>query len=119
MHIPVSIPPPPHPHAAAQFELAEVKQLYQAQIIKKEKLKQKPEESQTSFVKVCSLLHGHFIFSAHVFTDQVGSSLISLCIFYFVWFKVSATSCHPAIEADYLPETEGMFVVVHMDVFVG
>ena len=47
-----------HPHAAAQSELAEMKQLYQAQVIENEKLKQKLEESQTSLVKVFFLLLG-------------------------------------------------------------
>ena len=47
-----------HSHAAAQSELVEVKQLYQAQVIEMEKLKQKLEESQTSLVKVCLLLLG-------------------------------------------------------------
>ena len=46
-----------HPHlawnASAQSELEEVKQLYQAQIIEKEKPKQKLEETDTSLVKVC------------------------------------------------------------------
>ena len=41
------------------------------------------------------------------------------CIFYFVCFKVPATFSDPAIEADYLIETEGVFVVVHMDRLVG
>ena len=49
-----------HPHAAAQSELAEVKQ--------------KLEESQTSLVKVCSLLHGHPILSMLVLIGPVGSS---------------------------------------------
>ena len=38
---------------------------------------------------------------------------------YFVWFQVPATSCDIAIEADSLLETEGVFVVVFMDVLVG
>ena len=43
-----------HPHAAAQSELAEVKQLYQEEILEKGNLKQKlMEESQSSLVKVC------------------------------------------------------------------
>ena len=33
---------------------------------------------------------------------------------YFVWFKVPPTCYDPAIEADYLLETEGVFVVVHI-----
>ena len=40
------------------------------------------------------------------------------CSFYFVCFKVPATSRDATTEADYLPETEGMCVVVHMDVLV-
>ena len=44
---------PIHPHVA---ELAEVKRWYQEKVFEMSKLKQKPEESQTSLDKVCSLL---------------------------------------------------------------
>ena len=64
-------------HAAAQSKLAEIKQLYQAQVSEK-KFKQELEESQTSFVMVCSLLHGHYIFNTWVFTDT-GPWLLSHC----------------------------------------
>ena len=47
-----------NPLAAAHFELAELKQVYQAQALEKGKLKQKlMEETSTSLVKVCSWLH--------------------------------------------------------------
>ena len=64
---------PGNPHAAAQSELAEVKQLYQVQVLEKEKLKQKLEESQTSSVKVGSLLV-IFVLSFGVFIEPVRTS---------------------------------------------
>ena len=44
---------PIHPRVA---ELAEVKRLFEMKGFKMSTLKRKPEESQTSFDKVCSLL---------------------------------------------------------------
>ena len=67
-----------HSQAGAQSVLAEVKQLYQAQVLEKEKMKQKLEENSKPLVKVCSLLHGSPTLSALVFTDGVGRSQISL-----------------------------------------
>ena len=68
-----------HPHAAAQSKLAEVKQLYQAQVLEKGKVKENlVEDSQESLVKVCLLLHecvhGHPILGIWVFIYPVGSS---------------------------------------------
>ena len=59
-----------HPHAAAQSELAEVKQLNQVQVFEKEKLKLKLEKSQTSSVKVGSLMV-IFVLSLGVFIEPV------------------------------------------------
>ena len=62
-----------HPHTASLSDLAEEKQLYQAQILEKEKLKQKLEESQTSSVKVGSLLV-IFVLSFGVYIEPVRTS---------------------------------------------
>ena len=68
-----------HPQAAAQSELAEVKQLYQAQVLEKGKMKQNlVEDSQESLVKVCLFLyecmHGDPILGIWVFIYPVGNS---------------------------------------------
>ena len=40
------------------------------------------------------------------------------CVSFFVWLKVPATSRNVVIEADYLTEAEGVFVVGHMEMLV-
>ena len=63
-----------HPHVAAQSELAEIKQVNQAQLLEKEKLKQRLEQSETSLVKVCSLLYDDSDLCMLVMIKPVGSS---------------------------------------------
>ena len=62
-------------HSAALSQLAEVKQLNQALLFESEKLKQKLEETQTSLVKVCPVIHAYCaITSICLFTETVNSS---------------------------------------------
>ena len=68
-----------HPYEAAESGIPKLEQLYQAHAREKIKQKKKLEESQTSLVKVCSLLHaatGHPFLSIWIFIDLVRSSLV-------------------------------------------
>ena len=57
LHVPACMSACMYLPAAAKSELAEVKQLYQAQVLEKGKLKQKVGKSRTSRFEVCSLLY--------------------------------------------------------------
>ena len=75
-------------HSTAKSQLEEVKQLNQALLFEREKLKQKLEETHTSLVKVCPLIHIHayyavksiwlFTESAAFSTDMIVTSLLHL-----------------------------------------
>ena len=64
-------------HSAAQSQLAEIKQLNQALLFEREKLKQKLEETQVSLVKVCPLIYAYYMYtvtSIWLFTETLSSS---------------------------------------------